>query len=156
MVHLLGDHNRPIVERYAGEFETEGGQTILECWSMEPHDAAIAFRNFFSVGHPDVLPLLDRSRLESHHSDDSSSRMWWQAKTVWTGDYIEMALRPDTRITIGETVIAYRGHSYWTWSKAFISQMKTLTASNRLSLRNHAIQDRMFDEINQRYKGRDA
>lgn len=141
MPHVLGDHNRPIVELYAAEFETEDGPLILECWSMEPSDAALAFKRFFEDDHPDRRNLTDPSQLgeaDAFSHEWLAKKGWWTNKTIWTGNYIEMELIPGTRIKIGETIIELNRHSFLSWSSAYPSKMERLNDTDRLSLRNHA------------------
>ena len=144
MPHVLGDHNRAIVELYLAEFDTEEGPLILECWSMDPMDAAIAFRKFFSDDHPDRKQLSDNSRLKEHEAfsnEWNEIRDWWRAQTIWSGEHVEMEINPGTRLTIGETVIEYSKSSYLTWSGAYPSTKEQIVESTYLSSRDHAILD---------------
>ena len=154
MPHFLGDHNAPIVELYVGEFETKGGgSVILECWSLEPVDAADAFRRFFDVAndHPDYQPLSDNSPVKSGELQENQLAIWqwWRDKPVWTGDYIEMRIEAGTRVTIGESIIEYNGTWYNTWSKAYLSKRDKIVPTNRISLRTHALQDAAFRRLRQ-------
>ena len=150
MPHLLGYHNRPIVELYLAEFETDDGSIILECWSMEPVDAAVAFRKFFSDADPNYSGPTGRTRLEDHPPGSDAWREnldWWRGKVIWTGDYLELAICPGTRVTIGKTTIEYNGSSYSTWSEAHPSFRDRITRTARDSLRTHAAQDRIFRRL---------
>ena len=147
MPFFLGDHNRPIVELYVAEFDTDDGPLILECWSMDPVNAAAAFMKFFSVDHPDRSRLTDRTRLDEHLPRKQTSYEtleWWREKPVWTGDYVELAIDPETRVTIGKTVIEYSRSSYWSWSNAYKSPRSKVSQTEKWSLRNHAIQERLL------------
>ena len=97
MPFSLLDHNRPIVELYVAEFDTDDGPVILECWGMAPVAAAAAFKEFFSVKHPDRSRLTDRTRLDEHlprKQTTYETLEWWREKPVWTGDYVELAIDP--------------------------------------------------------------
>ena len=111
MAHVLGDHNRPIVKLYLAEFESEGHRMILECWSMEPVDAELAFMRFFGPQGSGSGRLADPARLEEHDPSTDAwreNREWWRRKVEWTGDYLELAICPGTRMTIGKTIIEYQ------------------------------------------------
>ena len=146
MAHVLGDHNRPIVELYLAEFETDDGSIILECWSMEPVDAAVAFRKFFSDADPNYSGPTDRTRLEDHPPGSDAWREnldWWRGKVAWTGEYLELAIDSGTRATIGKTTIKYDHPTYLTWSHAYPSFRDKITRTSRKSLRTHAEQARI-------------
>ena len=147
MAHVLGDHNRPIVELYLAEFESEGHHIILECWSMEPVEAELAFMRFFGPEGLGSGRLADQTRLVEHDPSSDAwreNREWWQGKVVWTGDYLELAIRPGTRMTIGKTIIEYRNSSYVTWSEAYPSLREKVTLAAGDSLRTHAVQHRIW------------
>ena len=121
MPHVFGDHNVPILRRYTAQFDTEDGPIILECWSMEPTDAASAFRGFFKTDHPDHRSLSDKSKLAEYKgfSPEWNALMsWWRSKPVPTGDKVLLTMNPGIRIRIDRTVVEYSGSSYLTWSNA--------------------------------------
>ena len=100
MPHIFGDHNRPIVEFYLAELGTEDGAVILECWSMEPTDAAMAFHDFFTLRHPGYSKLTDLALLKEHPPQSEawfSTWNWWRSKPAWTGDYIELSIECQRR-----------------------------------------------------------
>ena len=122
------------------EFDTDDGPTILECWSMEPSDAAKAFSAFFLVDHPNRIRLSDQTRLAEHLSAASEAWKeiwnWWKDKPVWTGDYVELVIDSGTQVTIGETVIKSIGLVYVCQSKAFPSRRDKITETKQLFRRN--------------------
>ncbi len=141
MRRMTLDHNSPIVELYLAEFDTDEGPTILECWSMEPTGAAIAFREFFTVDHPNRSKLTDQTRLKTHPPSSEAwheTWNWWLHKPDWTGDYVELAIDPGTQMTIGKTVLEYVLMFYVYWSKAYSSRRNEITRSMKSSLRTNA------------------
>ena len=157
MSHILGDHNRSIVELYIAEFVTDDGNTILECWGLEPSDAAKGFREFFSANHPDRMQLVDRTRLDEYPSSSEAYRetwAWWMDRPVWTGEYIELVIDTGTRVTVGKTIIEYFASMYHSWSKAYKSKRSKITQTQRWSLRTHAIQERAMFGILERQEQR--
>lgn len=121
MPHVFGDHNVPILRRYAGQFDTEEGSIVLECWSMELTDAANAIRDFFRTDHPDRRSLSDKSKMADYEVSSPEwyeLREWWRSKLVPTGDKVLLTISPGNRIRIDKTVVEYSGSSYLTWSKA--------------------------------------
>ena len=147
MPHVLGDHNRPIVELYVGKFETDEGPLVLECWSMEPRDAAVAFRDYFAKDHPDRPTIVGRSvpAISSLSSDATREELrWWDDQTVWVGDYIEMDIAPGARLTIGKSIITYETPTYLTWSRAYPSSRGDVRPTTKQSIRTHAIQAKLW------------
>ena len=152
MPHVLGDHNRPIVELYVGKFETEQGPLVLECWSMEPRDAAVAFRDYFANDHPGRPTIVGSSvpAISSLSRDASMEEMrWWDDQTMWVGDYVAMDIAPGTSLTIGESVITYDpdSRSYLTWSRAYLSTRIDVRPTTKQSIRTHAIVDLVFSHL---------
>ena len=122
MPHITGDHNEPIVRLYTGDFKTTQGDVILECWSIEHSDAAIAFHDYFEQDHPDSKTLADKSLngpIDAFSADTRARRQHWLDLTQSTPDFIEFSISPGTRLAIGNTVIEHSGKSYLCWSKAF-------------------------------------
>ena len=121
MPHVFGDHNVPILRRYTGQFDTEDGLIILECWSMEPTDAATAFRAFFKTDHPDRSSLSDKTKMteyEAFSPEWNELMSWWRSKPVPTGEKVLLTMNPGNSLRIDKTVVRYSDSSYLTWSIA--------------------------------------
>ena len=111
------------MQLYRAQFDTEEGPIELECWTMSPTDAAVAFMNFFRDGHPYQVPLADATKLENEGTTGTVSYeqlVWWRSKPVPTGDQAMLYISPGTRVNIEGTVIDYAGSSYRIWSCASV------------------------------------
>ena len=63
MSHVFSGHNVLYPVTLRGPVRYRGRSYTLECWSMEPTDAASAFRAFSKVDHPDQRMLADQPKL---------------------------------------------------------------------------------------------
>ena len=123
MPFILGDHNDPLVQLYRAQFDTEDGLIELECWTMSPTDAALAFKKFFKDDHPYRVRLSDVTKLEDVGTEGPAWNEqigWWRSKPVPTGDEAMLYISPGTRVNIEGTVIEYAGASYRIWSCASV------------------------------------
>ena len=121
MPFILGNHNDPLVQLYRAEFDTEEGPIELECWTMSPTDAAVAFMNFFKDDHPYRVRLADATKLQDVGPAWDEQIGWRRSKPAPTGDEAMPYINPGTQVNIEGTVIEYEGSSYHIWSCASVA-----------------------------------